>query len=134
MTQNNIQGMRPKARHDAAGPESTRGPAIYAPVVDIYETESELLLLADLPGVNPGDIDLRYERGELALSAKAPRLDQRGRLLHAEFEPGDFYRIFRVSEAIDASRIEADYKQGVLLVHLPKQEQVKPKQVRVRTE
>jgi HSP20 family protein len=132
MAQNNLQGVPVRQRPDGGGVESTRGNRVFAPGVDIYETESELLLFADLPGVNPKDIDLRYERGELTLTAKAAQRERPGRLLAAEFEDGDYYRVFRVNETIDATHIDAEYKQGVLLVHLPKQEQAKPKQVRVR--
>jgi HSP20 family protein len=115
-------------------PESTRGVPCFTPGVDIFETDAELLLYADLPGVNPKEIDLRYERGELTLTARAPRREHRGRLLLGEYEEGDYLRVFRVNETIDASRIEADYKQGVLVVHLPKQERARPKQVRIRAE
>jgi HSP20 family protein len=134
MTQKNLQGVQGRQRADGSGPESTRGNQVYAPGVDIFETESELLLFADLPGVNPKDIDLRYERGELTLTAKAPQRERSGRLVASEFEEGDYYRVFRVNELIDAGRIDAEYKQGVLLVHLPKQEKAKPKQVRVRAQ
>jgi HSP20 family protein len=131
MAQNNLQALRSQNRYDANAPESTRG-LCFTPAVDIFETEGELLLYADLPGVNPQDVDLRYERGELTLTAKAPRREPQGQLVMGEFETGDFCRVFRVNETIDPARIEAEFKQGVLLVHLPKQEAAKPKQVRVK--
>ncbi len=134
MAQNGLQGTRPQSRLDVNTPETTRGNLCFTPPVDIFETESELLLYADLPGVNPKEIDLRYEKGELTLTARAPRRERTGQLVLGEFEQGDFFRVFRVNETIDASRIEAEYKQGVLVVHLPKQEQAKPKQVRIRTQ
>jgi HSP20 family protein len=134
MPQPNIPATPTRQRFEGKGPESTRGTLVYSPGVDIFETEAELLLYADLPGVNPQDIDLRYERGELTLTAKALRRETPGQLLLGEFEEGDYYRVFRVNESIDAAHIEAEYKRGVLLVHLPKQEQAKPKQVRVRTQ
>lgn len=132
MAANNLQTMRGR-QTEGNGSETTRG-ALYAPTVDIFETENELLLYADLPGVDPQQIDLRYERGELMLTAKAAQRECTGHLLAGEFEVGDYYRLFRVNETIDAARIEAEYKQGVLLVHLPKAEHARPKQVRVRTE
>jgi HSP20 family protein len=132
MTQNSLQA-RPQQPY-TSGAESTRSAACYTPRVDIFETEAELLLYADLPGINPGDVDLRYEKGELTLTAKATRRERRGQLVLGEFEDGDYYRVFRVNESIDAARIEADYKQGVLIVHLPKQEKARPKQVRIRAD
>jgi len=113
--------------------ETTRNGKFFAPRVDIYETEHELLLFADLPGVRPGDIDLHYERGELVMRAKVTPSQHGGPVVLNEYDVGDFYRVFQIHESIDASKIEAEYKNGVLTVHLPKQESVKPKQVTIRT-
>jgi len=112
--------------------ESTRNAEYFTPRVDIFETESELLLLADMPGVSPKDIDLRYEQGELILQGKVTPSPKVGHLIHGEFEVGDYYRVFQIHESIDASRIEAECKNGVLTVHLPKAESAKPKQVTVK--
>jgi HSP20 family protein len=113
--------------------EQTRANNTHLPRVDIYETDHELLLYADLPGVAPGDIDLRYERGELTLRGKVPERPHVGQAILGEYEPADFQRVFQIHEAIDASKIEAEHKQGVLTVHLPKQEAVKPKLVTVKS-
>ena len=104
----------------------------FAPRVDIFENDQELLLYADLPGAAPDDIDLRYERGELTLQGKIAPGQPAGQPILAEYETGDYYRVFQIHESIDASKIEAEYKHGVLTVHLPKQEAVKPKLVSVR--
>jgi len=117
---------------NATRSEATRNARFVAPRVDIFETDSELLLLADMPGVRPDQIDLRYERGELVLRGKVESAPERGQPVFEEYERGDFYRVFQIHETIDASKIEAEYKNGVLTVHLPKQEAVKPKQVQVR--
>jgi HSP20 family protein len=114
------------------GAEATRNGQFFTPRVDIVETEIELLLYADMPGVNPYDVDLRYEQGELILRGKVQPREPQGNLIFGEFETGDFYRVFQVQESIDASRIEAEFKNGVLTVHLPKQESAKPKQVPIR--
>jgi HSP20 family protein len=112
--------------------EETRNARFFTPRVDIFETDSELLLLADLPGVRPEDVDLRYERGELILRGKVASPAPHGQPLLAEFETGDFFRAFQIHETIDASKIAAEHKNGVLGVHLPKQEALKPKQIKVR--
>ena len=120
-------------KNDSPAPsEATRGARFFSPRVDIFETENELLLLADLPGVNPQDIDLRYERGELMLRGKVNPAPPHGQAILEEFETGDYYRVFQIHESINAARIEADYKNGVLTVHLPKQEAARPKQVQIR--
>lgn len=112
--------------------EPTRGANAVTPRVDIYENDHELLLFADVPGVAPGDIDLRYEHGELTLHGKVPQRPNIGQAILDEYEAADFRRVFQIHESIDASKIEAEHKNGVLTVHLPKQEAVKPKQVTVK--
>jgi HSP20 family protein len=114
--------------------EPTRSAFYFTPRVDIYETEQELTLYADVPGVTAEGVDLRFERGELILQARVPRRQRPGQVLINEYEEGDFYRVFRIHESIDSSRITAECKNGELIVHLPKVEAVKPRQVRVRGE
>ena len=80
----------------------------------------------------PKDIDLRYEQGELIVQGKITPSPKVGHLILGEFEDGDYYRVFQIHESIDASRIEAECKNGVLTVHLPKTESAKPKQVTVK--
>ena len=100
--------------------------------MDIFETDTELLLYADMPGVKPDDVDLRYEKGELHLYGKLPARQRTGSALLGEYDEGDFYRAFSIHESIDASRIEAECKNGVLTVHLPKVAAVQPKQIAVK--
>jgi len=122
----------PKGRSESTGAETTRG-AQFTPRVDIYETEQELVLLADLPGVRSEDVDLRYERGELFLHGKVRPATPRNYLLN-EYEVGDFYRSFSIHESIDHQRIAAEVKNGVLTVHLPKAEPARPRQIKVKAE
>jgi len=114
--------------------EATRGDVYFTPRVDIYETENELTLYADMPGVRSEDVDLRFENGELILHARIQPREPRGKFYLGEYQVGDYYRVFQVHESIDASRIEAECKHGVLTVHLAKSEAVKPRQVKVRGE
>ena len=94
--------------------------ATVRPRVDILETGSEFLLVADMPGVNPGEVDLSFDKGDLTLrgSRSGPR---------AAFE-----RTFAVSDAGAADRIAAEIKNGVLTVRLPKTESVKPRKIAVQ--
>jgi HSP20 family protein len=92
-----------------------------------------LVLVADLPGVNAGDVDIRFEQGELTIHGRAkPRYDEGTKFLLNEYGIGDFYRTFRVSEQVDGSRIHAEYHDGVLSLHLPKVEAVKPRKIAVK--
>ena len=75
--------------HDTRG-ESTRSGFYFTPRVDIFETDSELTLLADVPGVAPEDVDLRFERGELILQARVKPRQRPGQALMSEYQEGDF--------------------------------------------
>jgi HSP20 family molecular chaperone IbpA len=123
-----------KERAEQGRPESTRGGVYFTPRVDIYETEDELVLYADLPGVRAEDVDLRYERGELTLHGKVRARPRPEQFYQWEYEEGDFFRVFQVHESIDGTRIAAECKNGVLTVHLPKVEAARPRQVKVRGE
>ena len=109
-----------KGRAQQTQQETTRSDEFFTPRVDICETDKELILYADVPGVRPEDINLRCEQGQLLLHAPLPRNDEQRHFLLSEYEEGDFYRLFTIHESIDASRIEAECKNGVLTVHLPK--------------
>lgn len=106
----------------------------FTPRVDIMGTEEEALLLADLPGVKPEDVDVHFENGELIVNGRcAPRHEGANHLL-SEYGVGDFYRAFTISEQIDWQKISAELKNGVLTVHLPKAETVKPRKITVKGE
>jgi HSP20 family protein len=124
--------MTPKGRTDTTTPEQTRGGPYFVPRVDIYETDKELTLYADVPGVSSGDVDLRYEGGELILHGKVSPRHQGHNFLLNEYEVGDFYRAFTIHESIDSGKISAECKNGVLVVHLPKVAQAQPRQIAVQ--
>jgi HSP20 family protein len=115
--------------------ERTRAGRTFVPSVDIVEQENELLLVADIPGVKPDDLDIQYEGGELAIHGKVqPRQEsEQTNYMLREYGIGDFYRVFQVGESIDSSKIEAEVKDGVLTLHLPKTEQAVPRKITVKT-
>jgi HSP20 family protein len=117
----------------AARAEPTCSARHFTPRVDILETDKELTLFAEMPGVRPEDVDLRYENGELVLHGKVPAKLEGKPMLLQEYEEGDFYRVFRIDETVDATKIDAECKNGVLTVHLPKTEAVRPRQIAVKT-
>lgn len=122
------------ASDEVADAESTRSGRFYRPNVDILEQEEELLVLADIPGAKGDKIDVKFEDGTLAIHAQVePREDERNEYLLREYGVGDYYRTFRVSEAIDAGKITADYADGVLTLHLPRAEAAKPRRISVKT-
>ncbi len=102
--------------------EQTRQGQVLAPPVDILENEQELLIVADMPGVNPEKIKL---------DVRAPEFK-----LEAEFENGEeratYVRSFHIEERIDSERVNADYTNGVLTVRLPKSSAARPRRIQVR--
>lgn len=112
--------------------EQTRSGYYYRPNVDILEKADELVVVADVPGTTADGIDVDFDNGELTIHARVPPRNQDVEFLLREYGVGDYYRTFRVSEAIDASRITAEYADGVLTLHLPKAEAMKPRKIPVR--
>ncbi|MBX3413205.1 MAG: Hsp20/alpha crystallin family protein [Pirellulales bacterium] len=117
---------------EVAKTEHTRSGQYYRPHVDIVEQAEELLVRADMPGLRAEDIDVQFEEGTLAIHGRvAPRQPAGTNYLQREYGVGDYYRSFQVSEHIDVSRIHAEYTDGVLTLHLPKTEAVKPRKIAV---
>jgi HSP20 family molecular chaperone IbpA len=123
-----------KGRTEVAGRETTWGGPHFTPPVDIVETENELTLYAEMPGVKPEDVDLRYEQGELVVHGRLRPREGRRDFLLQEYGEGDFHRAFSIHESIDSTKISAECKNGVLTVHLPKVESARPRQIPVRSE
>jgi HSP20 family protein len=122
------------AAEQTAGAERTRSGCCYRPNVDIVEQADELIVLADVPGATGETIDVKFEDGALAIhAAVAPRYDEQQTYLLREYGIGDYYRSFQISDAIDASKISAEFVDGVLRLHLPKAEAVKPRKIAVST-
>jgi len=132
MTQNAIANK--EAQNDLGTPEWTRDNPVFTPRVDILETDHELTLFADMPGVKPDGVDIRFEKGELTVHGRCAPRTGAGNAVWQEYGVGDFFRTFSVSEAIDPDKITAELKQGVLTVHLPKREAVKPKKITIKGE
>jgi HSP20 family protein len=123
--------MKPAVESDGA--EHTRSGMIYRPLVDIVERNEELTLLADVPGAAAGDVDVKFEDGQLTLHARVhPRYDESTKFLRAEYGVGDYQRTFQIGETIDAGKITAEYSDGVLTLHLPKTEAIKPRKIQVK--
>ncbi len=104
--------------------------SVMAPAVDILENEDEYLILSDLPGADPDSLSLDLEHGQLTLAARRRALS--GELVHGS-EPLSFHRVFRLPDSIDAEGVSARLDKGILEVHLPKREALKPRRIPVAT-
>jgi HSP20 family protein len=105
----------------------------WAPAVDIYETENELILQADLPDIAEEDLDIRVENNMLTVGGKR-RFEQKVKqdhYLRIERTYGAFSRSFGLPNTVNTEAIKAEYKNGVLTIELPKRAESKPKQVKV---
>ena len=111
-------------------PRATRP---WSPAVDIYETENELVLKADVPDVDPKDIDVRVENQTLTISGERKFEQENSSKGYHRIERsyGSFVRSFAVPNTFDTDKIGAGFKNGVLTVTLPKKETAKPRQVKV---
>jgi HSP20 family protein len=103
--------------------------ADWMPTVDISETESEYLIKAELPEVRKEDVKVTVENGVLTLQGeRRQEKEEKGRRFHrVERSYGSFVRSFTLPESVDEGGVKAEYKDGVLALHLPKSEKVKPK-------
>lgn len=106
----------------------------WVPAVDIVETENEVILKADVPDVKLEDIDIRMENGTLTIRGerKLEKDDTQKGFRRIERPYGAFARYFELPDSVDPEKVNADYKNGVLTVTLPKKELAKPKSIRVQ--
>ena len=106
----------------------------WAPLVDIYEREGNLELKAELPGVDPKDVDVRVENNVLTLRGER-RIDKdvkRESYHRVERAYGSFSRSFTLPSMVDTEHIKAEFKDGVLHLTLPKKEEAKPRQISIK--
>jgi HSP20 family protein len=120
-----------KDRADAgAATEITREGPVFTPRVDIWETEKELTLVADIPGVEPSGLEIDLRDSTLTIVGKVTPEEER-RYILKEFGVGNYYRQFTLSEVVDQEKISASVKNGVLTLTLPKVERAKPRKIQI---
>jgi HSP20 family protein len=105
----------------------------WAPAVDIYEQDNNIVLKAELPGVDPKDVDIQLENNTLTLRGER-KLDKevkKENYHRVERAYGVFTRSFTLPSGVDPNAIKAEYKDGVLRLTLPKREEAKPKQIQI---
>ena len=106
----------------------------WAPAVDIAETETEYLVKAEIPEVKKEDVKVVVQNGVLSVSGeRRSEKEEKGKKFHrVEREYGSFARSFQLPDDVDDTKIAADFKDGMLQVHLPKSDKAKPKAVSVK--
>jgi HSP20 family protein len=117
------------------GQEEELGSA-FLPAIDVYEDHEALTMTAELPGIEPKDVDLRIENGVLTLKGerKLEKEEKKENYRRVERSYGTFMRTFTLPTTVDGDKVKAEFKNGVLKVMLPKKEESKPKSIKVKVE
>lgn len=118
-------------KYEDKTPEQVQERPWIAPRVDIYENSDEVLLLADIPGVDRDSLTINLDKEQLTLEGRVAPVSPDG-ALGWEYRAVDYRRSFIVPAGINASAISADLKNGVLSLHLPKSDALKPRQIEVK--
>ena len=122
-----------KEKQEVSSPaEHTRPGPVFTPAVDIFETDKEITLLADMPGVSGENLNIDLRDDTLTLIGEIEPFegpDEKDILI--EYEVGKYFRQFTLSEVIDQDKIEANLNDGVLRLSLPKVEKAKPRKIAV---
>jgi HSP20 family protein len=131
MTPNEVQA-QPKQKAERRD-EPTRPGRYFQPAVDIFETPEELVLVSDMPGVPPDQVDIDLHGEELTIEGRV-RTDEYDGLkpLYVEYGVGGYFRRFTVGEAVDREAIKAQMKNGVLVVKLPKAAHARARRITVQ--
>lgn len=117
----------------AETPETTTGGRLYRPLTDIVETADGVTLMLEMPGVASSDVELEFERGVLTVKGRTKGTNPENyRLAYAEYGEGDYERVFTVSDDLDASKIKAEMRNGVLTVSVPRAAKAKPQRIAVK--
>ena len=113
--------------------ERTRDRLAFVPRADIYETDDEIVVVADMPGVDENTLDITLENNVLTIDGTVEMEPPEGHALsYAEYRVGDYQRAFSLSNQIDREGIEATVKDGVLRLHLPKVTEARTKKIAIR--
>lgn len=102
----------------------------FQPSTDVRETEDEIVIHFDMPGVSSDNVDLTMEKGTLTVTGKADPEEQ-GTPVYRETHIGDYQRTFTLSDDVDSERVNAEMKAGVLTVHIAKAEKAKPRRIAI---
>ena len=134
MADTESKALQAKEKAEVTTPaEETRPGLVFTPAVDIFETEKEIALLADMPGVKAGDLNIDLHENVLTLDGEVNAPDGADEVdVIREYRTGKYRRQFTLSQMIDQSKIDAEMKDGVLRLRLPKIEAATPRKIAVK--
>ena len=117
-------------RQQADVTRATQETHYFQPSTDVRETEQQIVIQFDMPGVSSENVELTVEKGTLTVTGKADP-EEKGTAVYRETHIGDYQRTFTMSEDVDTDRISAEMKAGVLTVCIPKAEKARPKRIAI---
>lgn len=129
---NEMRELPVQEKKELTAKPSTREGVYFEPSVDIYETPKELVVLADVPGATPQDLEVDIRDNVLTLTAHTKAPESKWRPLYEEYRLGHYTRQFRLGHQIDQAKISAKIKDGVLTLSLPKAEAVQPRRIQIQ--
>ncbi len=123
----------PEQTPAAALAEPAHDRPVWRPLADILESSDGFTLMVELPGVRAEDVEVSLEKRQLTIRARAQASpNEELEPVHSEYVPGDYERAFLLSDDLDGERIEAELKNGVLTLHLPRLAEARPKSITVK--
>ncbi len=132
---NEISRSRNEATEPVPSPHEPVERFVFTPPIDIYETDEGLGLQADLPGVSLDSLELQVQDNKLTLFGRVlPHVPDGAKLIHQEYQVGDYLRSFILSDEVDHDHISAKLNNGVLEVLLPSAQKSEPKRIQVKTD
>lgn len=130
-----VKEIQKKEASAPEGVERTRPRKVYTPAVDILERKDDIVVTADMPGVDEKSVDITLEKNVLTIYGMVePQFPENQRLALSEYGVGDYQRAFTLSEEVDRDRINASVKNGVLRLVMPKAAAAKARKIEVRAE
>jgi HSP20 family molecular chaperone IbpA len=135
MADSESKALQAKEKAEVTTPaEQTRPGLVFTPAVDIFETEKEIMLLADMPGVKAKDLNIDLHENVLSLDGDVQSPEGTDEVdVIREYRTGKYYRQFNLSQVIDQSKIDAEMNDGVLRLRLPKVEAATPRKIAVKS-
>lgn len=121
-----------KKSDQVATTERKRSQNVFVPPVDIYETDDQVVMIADIPGVDQKNVDITLENDVLTIEGSVDSKTPDGyELVWSEYGTGDYFRSFNLSDDIDQSKVDAKVTDGVLKITFAKAEPARPKKIKV---
>ena len=135
MADSESKSLQAREKAEVATPaEQLKAGLVFSPAIDIFETDKEITLLADMPGVRAGNLTVDLKENVLSLNGEVQAPEGPNEVdLFREYRTGSYFREFSLSQVIDQSKIDAELKDGVLKLRLPKVEKATPRKIAVKT-